>query len=342
MKFKNEKRLPDPQIIKGGKSVGNYSSIADAIGAAESGDTIMLEDNGNFNESFLTISINLDFKVINNGTATINAEGKGWIFNIADGVTVNLQSLILENGAGDQGGAIQNGKGKLTVNNCNFKNNTATEAGGAIFNNGTLIVTNSTFKNNSAANAGGAIYNNLANLTVTGSNLINNKVTSTDATLSSGGAILNFQESGSAGSAKVKFNRIIGNKAINGSAIYTFGENMDATLNWWRVTFGNNVAKQISNNDGGIVNYNPWIKLTISGENFNVEAEFIYDSNGKYHDPSKGLIPYFGSASFEPTKGSIKDVTNFSQGVASCVCTADCNISAHVDGNYVKISVPQS
>ncbi len=319
---------------------GPKRTIANAVISASPGDTIMLLGNTTYYEHNIFITKKLYFEIMGTGIgseqATINAQGKGWIFNIEVGVTVNLKNLIFENGAGDQGGALM-GNGSITINNCTFKNNTATDIGGAIFNIGTLIVTDSTFINNSAVVGGGAISIQ-GNFTVTSSTFLNNKVTTTDVNLSYGGAILINEP----GSAKLRFNRIIGNKAINGSAIYTWGENVDATLNWWGVTFGDNVAKKISNNYGGIVNYNPWIVLTISGDNFNVEAEFIYDSNGKYHDPSKGLIPYFGSAGFEPTKGSIKDVTNFSQGVASCVCTADCNISAHVDGNYVKMSVPQS
>ena len=95
------------------------------------------------------------------------------------------------------GGAIRQMSGTLTLTNCEFDNNEATN-GGAIYNeNGSLTETYSTFKNNSATDHGGAIYN------------------SPNAT------------------SIVDFGQIIGNTAKSGSSIYNLNGTVDAILNWW-------------------------------------------------------------------------------------------------------------
>ena len=205
----NNQTLPDPQIYHGGAPVargGNpvgyiYSSIAAAITVANAGDTIMLENGATFQEHGLVINKNLNFDVFNNGHATIDGQNLGTIFIISNGVTVNLNNLILKNGNGNSGGAIYN-NGTLTVTNCEFVDNTATQNGGAIYNDGTLTynhvtltsqtitknggtlnVINSTFTGNKALN-GGAIYN-------AGTLNINTSATLTDYTITQNGGTLN-------------------------------------------------------------------------------------------------------------------------------------------------------
>ena len=78
---KKNQKLPDPQIYRNGVPVGPvYTTIADAISNAQSGDTIMLENGAIFKEHDLTINKNLDFKVFNNGHATIDANNLGRVF----------------------------------------------------------------------------------------------------------------------------------------------------------------------------------------------------------------------------------------------------------------------
>jgi predicted outer membrane repeat protein len=415
-------KLPDPQVYNGHTYVGTYNTIADAIKAASSGDTIWLASGGTFDEHGLTINKNLDFNVFNKSQATINAQGKGQVFFIVGDVTVELENLILENGKATDGGAISN-VGTLTVKDCTFTGNKATDDGGAISNDGvlnvtdsiftgnkatddaggaiynlpigfsvigstftnntanyggaiynaggssnypvkilsstftsdsakqggaifndydsTLTVTSSTFKDNTGinsefpsdggaidnrnngiliiktstftnnnANDGGAIGNCYGTLRITGSTFLNNKATSWGVIQAYGGAI------GNSGNATLHFNRIVGNTATYGSAISNSIGKMDARFNWWGSNIKSNVAKQISNNYGGTVTYNPWIILTISaspttvsvGGTSTITADFLHDSNGVYHNPSGGLVPYMGYANFKTTKGIINNV----------------------------------
>ena len=283
---------PDPQIYNNGAPVargGNpagyeFPSIAAAIIAAQSGDTIMLENGATFYENSLTINKNLDFNVFNNGQATINSNYKGTVFIIDRGVTVILQNLMIENGKAVDGGAVLN-NGTLTVKNCSFNGNTATDGdgiysvanGGAIYNAGALTVIGSTFTGNTATagyGEGGAIYNE-HNCTVTGSNFMGNTAT-TD-----GGAIYSADDT-----LTVNNSTFTSNTAGNGGAIYnghsctitgsTFKDNSategdggaiynsDDTLTVNNSTFIGNTAKI---GDGGAI-HNEYGTLNINGSNF--------------------------------------------------------------------------
>ncbi len=234
-------KLPDPQVWHNGVYVATYGTIAEAITAALSGDTIMLEDGGIFDEYGLVINKNLNFNVINNGTATIDGLNLGTVFIIDNGVTVNLQNLIIENGQGTLGGAIYN-NGTLTVTNCTFTGNSAQD-GGAIYNDatlaynnttvtsitvpangGTLNVINSTFTGNTATGNGGAIYNG---------GLINvNHSTLTSDTVNNNGGIMTVTGS-----------TFTGNTALNGGAIYN-----DATIT---ITNSSTITTSTVDHNGG-------------------------------------------------------------------------------------------
>ena len=94
------------------------------------------------------------------------------IMNIAEGKIVALNGLTLQHGYSQEGGAVYN-YGKLTVTNCTFSGNTATD-GGAVFlyDYRELTAANCTFSGNSAEERGAAIYSpsysytNLANCLV--------------------------------------------------------------------------------------------------------------------------------------------------------------------------------
>jgi predicted outer membrane repeat protein len=69
---------------------------------------------------------------------------------------LNLQGLTLTRGNANLGAAIYNDRGTLTVSDCVFSQNTATQpgdGGGGIFNQegGVVTVVNSSFVDNSAA-----------------------------------------------------------------------------------------------------------------------------------------------------------------------------------------------
>jgi hypothetical protein len=170
--------------------------------------------------------------------------------------------------------------------------------------NGTCTVNGSTFNDNTAMVGGGAIFNGYASiLEVTNSTIIDNKA-------KYGGALDNV------GAATLHFNRIVGNTATYGNAIYNDGGKVHAITNWWGSNIESNVAKQISNNYGGTVTYNPWIILTLTsspttvsvGGTSTITADFLHDSNGVYENPANGLVPYTGYANFKTTKGTITNI----------------------------------
>jgi hypothetical protein len=94
--------------------------------------------------------------------------------------------LNIQNGTGDQGGAILN-RGTLTVSECAFSGNSA-NAGGAILNSDTLTITGCTFSSNNASTSGGAIDNE-AQATCSCSRIVNNTAVSGNAIYNRGNFI---------------------------------------------------------------------------------------------------------------------------------------------------------
>ncbi len=117
------------------------------------------------------------------------------------GTTLNLSGVTVANGRAEDfsssdwdrpnnyGGAINNGRGVLTIRDSILKNNRALVRGGAIYNSGVLSVVDSTLRDNSAIFWGGAIHNQPAfsfcGAEITNTTLANN---SADA---AGGAVYN-------------------------------------------------------------------------------------------------------------------------------------------------------
>src|SRR6516164_6571137 len=99
------------------------------------------------------------------------------LFGVANGGSLTLQNLTLQNGNYNQGGAIHN-QGTLALSQVTVLSNTADGlpgAGGGIWSNGSLTVKNSTFEANVAENDfdgpayGGAIYIAGGTVSITGS-----------------------------------------------------------------------------------------------------------------------------------------------------------------------------
>jgi predicted outer membrane repeat protein len=103
----------------------------------------------------------------------LDASYKGWFFLLdgskggsATSTSLVLHGLTLRNGIAASGsgsfagGAVQTIDGTLTVKNCAFESCTTFERGGAIGMSGSTILhaINTTFFNNSATEAGGAIF----------------------------------------------------------------------------------------------------------------------------------------------------------------------------------------
>ncbi len=75
------------------------------------------------------------------------------------------------NNAAIDGGAVYAGDLDLTIQNCNFEDNVASESGGAVFS-ANLDLIKSTFKNNNASGEGGAIH--IDNGVISNSVFVNN------------------------------------------------------------------------------------------------------------------------------------------------------------------------
>ncbi|MCS6813470.1 MAG: DUF4347 domain-containing protein [Cyanobacteria bacterium] len=99
-------------------------------------------------------------------------------------------------GIHDDGGAIANYRGSLTVNNVTFTNNSASDDGGAILNlEGNATIANSTFNNNTAGDGGGAIENDGGGAGLPDSVLVVTNSNFTANTANQGGAIRNRNNS---------------------------------------------------------------------------------------------------------------------------------------------------
>jgi predicted outer membrane repeat protein len=112
---------------------------------------------------------------------TISGNNRVRIMEVQGESTVSLQYLTLTNGSAEFAGAVLN-LGNLTVANCTFSANRATQNGGAISNNaGSMLILSSTFTDNRAAGQsqifGGAIIN-FVRMTIENSTFIANQVTS--------------------------------------------------------------------------------------------------------------------------------------------------------------------
>lgn len=116
--------------------------------------------------------------VIDGQGHTIDAQHKAYVFKAREHLT--LKNMIIKNGKSDTGGAIYAMNG-LTLIDCQFTGNQATNSGGAIFVKGTASVSGTKFTNNHAKVNGGAIYS-VNRLTVNNAQFDSNKA-------SSGGAI---------------------------------------------------------------------------------------------------------------------------------------------------------
>lgn len=210
----------------------------------------------------------------------IDAQGLNQIFTINTNQNVTFINITFINGIDNNygSGAIYSdidNIGFITIINCNFVNNTGTNASnsdGAVSNYGaTLLVINSTFTNNSCPNGiGGAIYNyKSGKINVINSSFINNSATS-------GGAIHNEDID-----FYVSNSRFINNTEPHGGAIDAYGNNITVKNS----NFTNNTAYQagcaIYNNGANlIVNNSNFINNTANSTNTNSGA--IYNTGANF------------------------------------------------------------
>jgi predicted outer membrane repeat protein len=155
-------------------------SLRQAIADATSGDTIQFANGltGDVSlHSTLAISKNLTINGPgasvwgNNPDLTITRDDtsySGRLIDVGDGFSVALSGLTFANGGGaTRGGAICTAgtEGLLTIEDCWFEGNSATDEGGAVYVEGQLHISGCTFQSNSVTGVGGiggAVYASVA------------------------------------------------------------------------------------------------------------------------------------------------------------------------------------
>jgi predicted outer membrane repeat protein len=164
------------------------------------------------------------------------------VFNVTGSWINNFYHLDIINGYEDDGGGIHNSESALTIIDCNFSNNSATN-GGALYNGGNLTIKRSVFSEN-AASIGGAIYHFHYTLDITNTRFNGN------AALTWGGAIFS--------------NSTIGQTSIKGSL------------------FSDNRAGELINGEGGAIYNNGTVdlitKTTFSGNYSDKDGGGIYNT----------------------------------------------------------------
>lgn len=207
---------PDGNDTDGdGSNIKPYQTIDKGLETANNNTGTIYLLSGTYNTSGdYGLTVNKSLNIIGSGqdNTIIDAGNHNHIFVIQNWATVNILQITFKNGSGSYGGSILN-RGNLTVEDCNFSGNRASNAGGAIMNwYGTLQVTSCTFTcntanipnhayggaiantgtstiidsafNNNTAYEGGAVFNYLANCTINNSNFQGN-------TAGKGGALYN-------------------------------------------------------------------------------------------------------------------------------------------------------
>ena len=344
---------------------GPKLSIRSATEAVTSGGTVNIADgiyNGANNRG-ITIDKDMTITGQSQTSTIINGEKANRIFYINSGVTAFIQNLTINGTITQEAGAAIINYGNVTVTNSTFTNNTAIW-GGAIYNystvtvadstftnntvnnyggvihndHGTVTVTNSTFNNNTAKYGGGAIMNYYGTLTVTGSTFTNN------TSNNDGGAIYNE------GTGYVNFNRIVGNTAANGDAIYNYSGNLDATNNWWGSnTNPKDITNLIAGNVDG-VHADPWIVLTIAADpttinnldTSQVTADLNHNSDNT--DISGQGLPEGIPVTFTATNGTMNPASSSTvNGAAVSTFTANksgtATVNATVDLQTVSVDI---
>ena len=176
----------------------NEGSFTDLQGIVNGGSDIILAKNYTYNsatDSALITGVKITgTKTINgNGNVIIDGNHMSRIFFIAPGANVTLKGITFVNANATvmpdgttlvgHGGSIFT-KGVVHIDNCIFRDNTATKAnGGAVFINGFgSTITNSYFENNRAiknpnnmqTGVGGSVFLNASNITIKHSEFIKN------------------------------------------------------------------------------------------------------------------------------------------------------------------------
>jgi len=252
--------------------VTNYNTLNNAL-TNKNYDTVTVNIKSDIT---LTGSIRLNDAV---KKLTINANGKTirgnarYQFLRINSANVTINNIKIKNCFGTDGSALDNYKGNLTIKNSLFTYNSASNAGAAVYNdNAKLTLINCTFIGNEATNSdssGGAIYNTHSTVSIRDCIFIENYAEDGGAILNIGNCVMNITNStlnsnyGDVGAAifnqeshlyikNTKLNNNNGN--LYGGAIYNVIGYVDITNSTLNNNFGHN-------NGGAILNYED-LKIT--------------------------------------------------------------------------------
>ena len=188
----------------------------------------------------------------------------GAIYNTAQ-LYIKNTNFTLNKVSKNDGGAIYNYIGTITIEDSLFSANSAGEYGGAIYTEeviSNLVIKNTIFNSNSADEIGGAIYNKNAPTEISDSTFIENGA-------DQGGAL--YIDKGNLQINNISF---ISNVATDGGAIYLKGANLEVTIE--DSTFTNNRA---TGNGGAIasVGDNILIKNSTFAQNSAYQGGALYN-----------------------------------------------------------------
>jgi Ca2+-binding RTX toxin-like protein len=265
-------------------SNGDYTTLADAIVAANDGDTIIVTGGNDNIHNESNILINKSLTIQGDGNATIDADNLGRVFNVDDEsylsvLEVTIDGLTITGGniSRGSGGGIRNNGENLTVTNSVITGNNAFQGGGIYttsYYGGSLTVTDSTISGNTAGGNGGglAVVGGSSNVSVTNSTIQNNQAYQGGGVFvdgGEGGASLTITDStisdnvadGSGGGIYSRSNTEISNSTLSGNTAGGVGGALsisgDANLTMTGSTVSNNVA---AGNGGGIdINQAPYL-----------------------------------------------------------------------------------
>ncbi|NCS47860.1 MAG: cadherin [Microcystis aeruginosa BK11-02] len=316
-----------------------YTSLQDALAAAQSGDkiwvaggtykpttgtdrtaTFTLKNNVEIYGGFAGTETSFSQRNVSTNVTTLSGD-IGTVNNTADNVyhvvtsnspanTAVLDGFTISggnaNGSTNQniGGGIYIPDSNPILRNLIIENNNASSSGGGLYNGGNAnyLLTNSTFRNNTAA-SGGGIFNQASNPTLTDVTFTNNTATSAGGAIYNNGGTPNFN------------NTTFGNNtSVTGGAIYNIGSN--TTLN--NATFSSNTATS----DGGAI-YNTSSTFTLKDGTFSNNTASsnggaIYSTGGSFNLTDADFVQNratagLGGAVFLQTTGATITQADFLQ-----------------------------
>lgn len=218
-------------------------------------DALTIEGNGstvNANSIDRAFSIQGNFAVTINNLTITGGLAQGFL-SLGGGIAIRGATVALNNcsvsgnSTATEGGRRDDGGGiavvgsfdapsgattlaRLTLNGSNVSGNASSNGGGIVCDLCALTITHSTISSNTASGDGGGIdlLGNASTMTMTGSNLAGNSATR------GGGLAVPFGTSVSV----LNFDRITGNAAGTGGAMFNNSGSVNIENNWWGCNYG--------------------------------------------------------------------------------------------------------